>query len=194
MPGSGLVRVRNYSVGQGLRHQLNYLVFSDEDELPERGLVSSSLKYDKLGNGLCRRSHQSKILTGNPTVGPELSTKSSYAIYTPSLIIRASFTPRDKRQWFQPRFNATGAEDGDFLRCPSELGATLAVARSAVVVENMPEFGVILRYMATRFPRRNSRRSANVPRHRRSSPHPEQCLAGASKGCLRIEPPSLADC
>jgi glycosyltransferase involved in cell wall biosynthesis len=148
LPGSGLVGARNRSLRTGLRHEPDYLVFIDDDEVPQPGWLDGLLStMSTSGADFAVGPVNPKFSQTPPSWAPEFFTKSGEDFCTSNLIIRASVVPRDEGQWFQPRFSATGGEDGDFLRRLANLGATHAVARSAFVLENIPSGRVTARYL-----------------------------------------------
>jgi succinoglycan biosynthesis protein ExoM len=148
LPGSGLVGARNCSLRTGLRHDPDYLVFIDDDEIPESGWLNELLStMNTSGSDFAVGPVNPKFSQTPPPWAPEFFTKSGEDFCTSNLIIRASVVPRDEGQWFQPRFSATGGEDGDFLRRLANLGATHAVARSAFVLENIPSDRVTAKYL-----------------------------------------------
>lgn len=148
LPGSGLVGARNCSLRTGLRHEPDYLVFIDDDEVPQPGWLDGLLSTMSTSCAdFAVGPVNPKFSQAPPPWAPEFFTKSGEDFCTSNLIVRASVVPRDEAQWFQPRFSATGGEDGDFLRRLTDLGATHAVARSALVLENIPSDRVTARYL-----------------------------------------------
>lgn len=147
-PGSGIVGARNCSLRHGLRHQPDYLVFIDDDEVPEVGWLGGLLStMSSTGADFAVGPVKPKFSTTPPSWAPEFFTKTGEAFCTSNLIIRAAIVPREEGQWFQARFNSTGGEDGEFLSRLASCGASFAVAHSATVLENIPEERVTARYL-----------------------------------------------
>ena len=147
-PRSGLVGARNFSLRRGLQHQPDYLVFIDDDEVPEVGWLGGLLStMSCTGADFAVGPVKPKFSDPPPAWAPDFFTKSGEAFCTSNLIIRASVVPRDEDHWFQARFNSTGGEDGEFLSRLVASGATFTVAHSATVLENIPTERVTVRYL-----------------------------------------------
>lgn len=148
LPKSGLVGARNCSLRYGLRHNPDYLVFIDDDEVPESGWLSGLLSTMNVsGADFAVGPVNPKFSSPPPSWAPEFFTKTGETFCTSNLIIRSSVVPRDEQLWFQPRFSATGGEDGDFLRRLAASGSKHTVAHSALVFENIPPERVSAQYL-----------------------------------------------
>jgi succinoglycan biosynthesis protein ExoM len=148
LPQSGLVGARNCSLRYGLRHEPDYLVFIDDDEVPENGWLQGLLSAMTVsGADFAVGPVNPKFSSPPPSWAPEFFTKTGETFCTSNLIIRSSVVPGDEQMWFQPRFSATGGEDGDFLRRLAAAGATHTVAHSARVLENIPPERVSAQYL-----------------------------------------------
>lgn len=148
LPQSGLVGARNCSLRRGLRHNPDFLVFIDDDEVPESGWLRELLStLTTSGADFAVGPVNPKFSQVPPTWAIKFFTKTGESFCTSNLIIRASVVPRDEAEWFQTRFSLTGGEDGDFLRRLAASGARYAVAHSALVLENIPADRVTARYV-----------------------------------------------
>lgn len=148
LPGSGLVGARNCSLRLGLRHGPDYLVFIDDDEVPESDWLAGLLSTMEIsGAGFAVGPVEPKFGKAPPSWAPAFFTKSGEAFCTSNLIVRSSVVPRDEGQWFQQRFSSTGGEDVEFLSRLAADGATFTVAHSATVLENIPPERVTARYL-----------------------------------------------
>ena len=148
LPQPGLVGARNCSLRHGLRHAPEFLVFIDDDEVPASGWLDGLLNaMNNSGAGFAVGPVQPKFAEAPPEWAPQFFTKSGEAFCTSNLILRTSIVPADEDEWFQPRFNSTGGEDGDFLHRLAASGAGHAIARSALVLENIPPDRVTAAYL-----------------------------------------------
>lgn len=148
LPGSGLVGARNASLRIGLRHEPDYLVFIDDDEVPERGWLSNLLSTMTSSDAdFAVGPVKPKFSESPPPWAPDFFTKSGEAFCTSNLIVREAVVPRDEIHWFQQRFNSTGGEDGEFLRRLASSGAKHTVAHSALLMEHIPSERVTAQYL-----------------------------------------------
>lgn len=148
LPPSGLVKARNHSLKCGLRFDPNFLVFIDDDEIPDRGWLDKLVTtVNSTGVDFAVGPVMPRFEVTPPSWAPEFFTKSGDSYCTSNLIIRTAVVPKAEDQWFQERFSSTGGEDGDFLRRLSASGASNAVAQGALVWENIPPERVTARYL-----------------------------------------------
>jgi succinoglycan biosynthesis protein ExoM len=148
LPQSDLVAARNCSLRHGLRHKPDYLVFIDDDEVPESSWLSGLLSTIAVsGADFAVGPVNPKFSSPPPSWAPEFFTKTGETFCTSNLIIRSSVVPCDEELWFKPRFSSSGGEDGDFLRRLAASGAKHTVAPSALVLENIPLDRVSARYL-----------------------------------------------
>lgn len=148
LPNSGLVGARNASLRHGLRHRSDYLVFIDDDEVPEVGWLAGLLSaMTNSGAGFAVGPVKPRFSKPPPSWAPEFFTKTGEAFCTSNLIIKTCVVPPDEREWFQPRFSSTGGEDGEFLSRIAGKHLTHTIAHDAKVLENIPPDRVTVRYL-----------------------------------------------
>jgi succinoglycan biosynthesis protein ExoM len=139
LPGAGLVGARNRSLKCALRHAPDFLVFIDDDEVPELGWLNELIfTLNASGVDFAVGPVEPQFETPPPSWAPEFFRKTGDAFCTSNLIVRASIVPKEQEHWFQPKFTYTGGEDGEFLKRLEASGARHTVSRSALVRESIP--------------------------------------------------------
>jgi succinoglycan biosynthesis protein ExoM len=149
LAAGGLVAARNRSISLALAHKPDFLVFIDDDEVPQPGWLAALT--DRL------EATGADIVTG-PVVPEFLAPPPSWAvrggfffreagIAAGNLALRRSCLPVSPDEWFKAAFNFLGAEDEEFLKRLIAGGATYAVADAAVVREFVPVGRMRRRYI-----------------------------------------------
>lgn len=115
LPCLGLVGAQNCSLRTDRRRDPDYLVFIDDDEIPESGWLNGLLStVNTSGADFAAGPVDPKFSQTPPSRASELFTKSGVAFCTSNFIVRTSVVPQDEGQWFQPRLSATGERMTNF--------------------------------------------------------------------------------
>ena len=146
----GLVIARNRAMSLALALQPQFIVFIDDDEVPEADWLANLIhRIEETGADLAC----GPVLPEYTEPPPRWATEGGFfegsgdPPGTENLILRASSIPADKGQWFRPEFNLSGGEDYEFLSRLIANGAMHVVAEAAVVRETVPPSRLRRRYI-----------------------------------------------
>ena len=130
----GLVSARNRAMRLALAFHPEFLVFIDDDEVPDAGWLASLIaRLEQTGADIACGPVVPEYLEPPPrwaTQG-EFFHASADVFGTSNLILRASCLPTDESKWFQHEFNFSGGEDYEFLSRLAANGAIQAAAETA---------------------------------------------------------------
>lgn len=146
----GLVSARNAALRAALPLRPEFLVFIDDDEVPEENWLIQLL-------GTMERSDAGfatgPVLPEFSRPPPAWATQGAFfhadadSLRTSNLVVRAAVIPADEAGWFHPAFNLIGGEDLEFLTRLISNGARHVTAGSACVREFVPEERLRRRYI-----------------------------------------------
>lgn len=149
----GLVFARNAALRAALPLRPDYLLFIDDDEVPEEHWLSRLVRVmDETGAGFAT----GPVLPEFSRPPPAWATKGTYfhadadSLRTSNLVVRAALVPPDETGWFHPAFNLIGGEDREFLTRLIANGAKHVIAEDASVREFVPEERLRRRYILRR--------------------------------------------
>ena len=147
---AGLTPVRNGAVARARELGGRYLIFVDDDEVPEPGWLAA----------LFARAHETGADIVSGPVRPVFEEppppwvvaggffdKSGAHPGTENLLLRLAILPEDPASWFREAFRETGGIDHDLLCRLRSAGASFAVAPGALVREHVPPARATLRYL-----------------------------------------------
>lgn len=137
---AGVVAARNQAIKLALQQAPKFLVFVDDDEVPEPDWLGHLVgSIEATGADFSTGPvHANFLAPPSPWVvkgqffvrGPDIATG--------NLVLRRSCLPEDPNQWFNPKLNFLGAEDEEFLKRLMANGARYAPAEKAIVREFVP--------------------------------------------------------
>jgi succinoglycan biosynthesis protein ExoM len=146
---AGVVAARNQSIKRALEQSPEYLVFVDDDEVPEPGWLGHLVgSIEMTGADIATGPVHANFLAPPPpwvvkgqffVRGPDIATG--------NLVLRRSCLPNDPNQWFNPKLNFLGAEDEELLKRLMANGARYAPAEKAIVREFVPASRLRRRYV-----------------------------------------------
>ena len=137
---AGVVTARNRAIHLALQQAPEFLVFVDDDEVPEPGWLGHLVgSIEATGADFATGPVHANFLAPPPlwvvkgqffVRGPDIATG--------NLVLRRSCLPKDPNQWFNPKLNFLGAEDEEFLKRLMAQGARYAPSEKAIVREFVP--------------------------------------------------------
>lgn len=135
----GLVVARNACLRLGMSSHPEYLIFIDDDEVPNSGWLDNLVEaIEASGADLANGPVFPALEVEPPAWAEEFFTKSGDTLCTSNLIMKASTVPAEEDDWFNPLFNFTGGEDNEFLGRLVRNGALHITAPAAAVTEFIP--------------------------------------------------------
>ncbi|MFT3671399.1 MAG: glycosyltransferase family A protein [Aestuariivirga sp.] len=150
LPEPGLVNARNTTLRLALPLHPDYLVFIDDDELPEGDWLDTLVQTLESSGGDFATGPVLPHFSEPPpawVAGSRFFDVDADCLGTSNLAIRTASLPGDEREWFNPLFNFTGGEDPELLRRMLAKGALHVIAEGAVVHENVPPERLRRRYI-----------------------------------------------
>lgn len=146
----GLVCARNRAMALALALHPDFLVFIDDDEVPEAEWLTNLIRrIEQTGADIACGPVIPEYTQAPPRWATEGRFFNAYgdSLRTSNLILRATCIPADASQWFQDEFNFSGGEDNEFLSRLVANGAAHVVADTAVVRESVPQSRLKRRYI-----------------------------------------------
>ncbi len=146
----GLVSARNRALTLGIARKPEFLVFIDDDEVPEASWLANLIaRLEETGADFACGPVIPDYAAPPPRWAKqgEFFNASADSFRTSNLILRASCIPSAESQWFRPEFNFSGGEDDEFLSRLAAGGAVHVEATTAVVRETIPQSRMRRRYI-----------------------------------------------
>ena len=146
----GLVSARNRALTLGIARKPEFLVFIDDDEVPEASWLANLIaRLEETGADFACGPVIPDYAEPPPRWAKqgEFFNASADSFRTSNLILRASCIPATESQWFRPEFNFSGGEDDEFLSRLAAGGAVHVEATTAVVRETIPQSRMRRRYI-----------------------------------------------